>query len=200
MATPLNLKELEQKAFTSYHNDGLIDIAIGIGMAGFGILITSDFAAIGGILGVMMFSVWAAAKKYITVPRLGYADFGTSRKRSMAKAFTLTMVLGIAVFVLFSVFNVMPSNIADLLRRYYMAFFGLVWAGLLLFFAYVANLNRLALYAAATAIAFTTGSFLQLEPPVYIVPLGLLVAFNGLVVLMRFIRENPIADEEQLDV
>ncbi len=76
----ISLKELEKKAFTSYHQDGLLDIFLGIGIIVFGLGMATDQFYFGSIMPAILFPLWAAAKKAITIPRIGLVNFSPERK------------------------------------------------------------------------------------------------------------------------
>ena len=79
MVSNIDLKEIEKKAFTSYHQDGLIEIFVGIVFILYGSVLLADKA---GLIGLC----WLPAalivpfKKKVTVPRMGYVTFHSSRK------------------------------------------------------------------------------------------------------------------------
>jgi hypothetical protein len=66
----------------SYHQDGLIDIFVGIYVLLFGsgilLLTVTDFSTwfvVPAIFPAIMIPVWISAKKRITMPRIGYVNF-----------------------------------------------------------------------------------------------------------------------------
>ena len=48
MPVDTDLKRIQRKVYLSYFKDGLWDILLGVFFAGWGIMVTSDFGAIGG--------------------------------------------------------------------------------------------------------------------------------------------------------
>lgn len=89
MAQNIDLKELEKKAWTSYFQDGLLDIAIGTIMLA--AVLSSTLDAIGisdevriaiyiPLMVVVPSIIVIFGKRHITVPRLGVAKFGPHRK------------------------------------------------------------------------------------------------------------------------
>ncbi len=42
MNKKINLKEIERKAYTSYHQDGLVDVSIAFVILAFGLMIIAD--------------------------------------------------------------------------------------------------------------------------------------------------------------
>ena len=93
MSEKLNLKELERKAWRSFFDDGLWDIYLGLLLALLGVsafldrLELTEAVVMGiyiGLLIVVMLGMWAA-KRFITVPRLGRVKFGAERQKRRKK-------------------------------------------------------------------------------------------------------------------
>ena len=105
------LREIEKKAYMSYHQDGLLDIFVGLYALAFGLGMIADktlefgFGTImPAILIAIVLPIWIEAKRKITMPRIGFVKFGT---RGSNKLFALLLglaVAGLGVFMLFSVF------------------------------------------------------------------------------------------------
>ena len=82
----LNLRELEKKAFKSYHEDGLFELFIGILMLVRTLGNVLDNDALRTAITVPLMVViaplsYVLGKKYITAPRMGYVKYGKNRMR-----------------------------------------------------------------------------------------------------------------------
>ena len=104
-----NLKEIERKAYMSYHQDGLLDIFAGLYILGFGLGILMqiiwDFSfgiIIPAILITTVLPIWVAAKRKITMPRIGFVNFGTRGANKLTAVFIGTMVAGLFAFFAFT--------------------------------------------------------------------------------------------------
>ena len=104
-----NLKEVEKKTYKSYHQDGLLDIFIGIYILLFGIGIllstTGDFNSwflLPGIFPALMVPIWMSAKKRITITRIGYVKIGNKGSNKIMAIFIGLTVAGLAMFMLIS--------------------------------------------------------------------------------------------------
>ena len=99
-----NLKEIERKAYMSYHQDGLLDIFAGLYVLGFGLGIFVDLILDFGMGMILMPAVfvslalplWIAAKRRITMPRIGFVNFGIRGANKLTAIFIGTMVAGFA--------------------------------------------------------------------------------------------------------
>jgi len=108
MTEKMNLKEIEKKAWTSYFQDGLWDIYLGLLFFNMGINDLfeqfGEFRPISGIIivfGGMMFLI--LGKKYITVPRLGLVKFGQKRQINAIKLSILILIAVVTTAILFFV-------------------------------------------------------------------------------------------------
>jgi len=93
----------------SYHQDGLLDIFAGLYILGFGlgiamqILWEFNFGIImPSILLVTVLPLWFEAKRKVTVPRIGYVNFGTRGANKLTAVFIGTMVAGLGAFFAFT--------------------------------------------------------------------------------------------------
>ena len=99
MNTPLNLKELERKAFRSFYQDGFWDLFFGLMMLAMytftlfdnmenkSLRIPALLFLEGGAVFVLIYG-----KKQITAPRLGSVTFGKKRKKRLAYVFLANLL------------------------------------------------------------------------------------------------------------
>ena len=88
MSERIDLKGLERRAWTSYLQDGLLDIYLGLLLVVLSIpeLLSGVFAsgvtqyAAYATLMLLAFVIYWAAKRYVAIPRMGRARFGPVRK------------------------------------------------------------------------------------------------------------------------
>jgi hypothetical protein len=209
----LNLKELERKAWRSSFQDGILDITLGLVLFSMALsaLLELRFEAgdrllhyaiyFGFILATLAFQ-WAA-KRYITVPRIGQVKFGSGRqvrKKKTIQVLIASVVLGLALMVslpalqgkfsailipsiIFPIIFVLNVLIVFGLMAYYMDFPRLYLIALL--FALPFPLNELARGYGRPDLTFYA----------FAVP-ALVVIGIGVVYLIRFIRENPVIETD----
>jgi hypothetical protein len=192
--TNIDLKELERKAFTSYHEDGIIDIFAGGWVLFFGIIsICTDKPWFAGMFPVYGLPLFAAAKKKITVPRIGYVKFSEQRR-------SLMLIVYLWIAAMFTVFGILfytgnsPSWMYALFLDYPKLVFGSV-VGLLFFVcALVTRIFRFYAYAALILVmsvsGYVVGPHIRYE---YIpVVLGVLILSVGVLLLIQFIQHYPV--------
>jgi hypothetical protein len=195
------LREIEKKAYMSYHQDGLLDIFVGLYAIAFGLGMIADkilefgFGAImPAILIAIVLPIWIEAKRKITMPRIGFVKFGA---RGSNKLFALLLglaVAGLGVFMLFGVF-LATGQIGrpwwiEILFQY-----GMIWIGL-----GSAVIGRLYGYGLLTFALFASGHFLSVPFEYLLLAIGSVIIASGAALLVQFIRRYPLPKGAQDDV
>ena len=204
------LREIEKKTYMSYHQDGLIDIIIGLYALTFGLGIIADqlldinFAVIiPGIMVAIMLPIWIAAKRKITMPRIGYVNIGTKGSNKLFALFTGLLVAGLGFFFLFTMMtlqNGRPEWIETILFQYGMIWIGLGAAVIGSLFAYTMGLKRLYGYGLLTLALFATGYFLNFPFQYLLLLIGSIIIASGVALLIQFIQRYPLKKGASEDV
>jgi hypothetical protein len=207
----INLKELERKAWTSYFQDGLWDIYLGLlllAMAVSALLSDVGFSeSLGmtvliGLQGLAVLVLWVG-KKLITVPRMGRVRFGPKRK---AKLSWVRVILFISVLVGAGVFvaaSAMRGNRPGWLNAAFFAPAAWVVNAIVVFSlgAYFLDFSRLYLIGVMYALPVPLDILLDelagidLSFIAFGVP-AMVILIIGLVVFTRFLRDYPLLPEE----
>ena len=195
MCTQLDMKEIERQAYMSYHEDGLIDIAIGIVFAAWGILLAVSLPALIGLLGLVAIGIWYAGKRFLTIPRTGILKPSQKMQSRLNNLAVFMLVLGLAALV-----GVLLSILSrsDLLADHSLGLVGLLVAVGISIGAFVLNANRLYAYALLLFAAFAGGEILNANVSAFdafilsVILAGTLIMLSGLVVLIRFLRRYPL--------
>jgi hypothetical protein len=195
------LRGIEKKAYMSYHQDGLLDIVIGLYAVAFGLGIVAgkildfSFAAImPGILIAIVLPIWIQAKRKITMPRIGFVKFGTRGSNKLFAIFLGLMVLGLGVFFVFTLAtfqNGRPVWI-ETVFQYGMIVIGLGSAVIASLFAYTMGLKRLHGYGLLTFALFASGHFLSVPFEYLLLVIGSVIIASGAALLVRFVRKYPL--------
>jgi hypothetical protein len=206
-----SLREIEKKTYMSYHQDGLLDIFIGIYVLLFGIGISlmtlTDFSMwfiIPAIFPAIMIPIWISAKKRITMPRIGYVNFGVRGVNKMMAIFIGLMVAGLGVFMVFGLGTSMGEGWALTLRDFFisnsMLIIGIGAAAVSSLFAYTMGLKRLYGYALLTFVLFFTAHFITIPFEYFLLTIGFVIIISGFVLLMQFIRKYPLPQGDKINV
>ena len=203
MVTQLDLKQIERKAFRSTYEDGLWDIYYGLIVVCMSIFIyrpETGYSPMNIFLSTLMitlsYALFWAAKKYITVPRMGQVRFGPERKQ---KAKRLAIILG--VFVLFQVVLVGLTALGWLNNTLTKFDAGLLVVALIgssivgtsmIVVAYYSDFPRG--YYIAIMMALAVFLMIYTNQPIYAILIGTLIIIPGVVLLVRFLKKYPRPD------
>jgi hypothetical protein len=192
-------KKLSRKAYISYHQDGLIDILIGLGILGFGLMIlTGNFVF--NMLAWMPILFYVPLKNRITVPRFGYVQF-TSERTKRTRILIAVMVgmlffsFGLGLYV-FALFDQMPPLLELAMAGDGMLLIGGLFAVAMLVAGLITRLDRLIIYAILTLLILPGGLLLGVEPELRVVFLGASILLIGVILLLRFLRAYPLQKDE----
>jgi len=207
MTTNTDLKQLERKAWTSFFQDGLLDIFMGLVLVavGFpamlpGIFITGlsqDVA--GAVLMVLAFLPYWGGKRFITVPRTGRAEFSRARKSRQTKAAVIYAISAVAAAIVFLVTMLgLSSSPPTWVQRLGVDGFLALGIGGFVFLivglsSYFTDYTRGYVIAALYALAF--GGKVLLHNPITFVVAGMMAVLMGLLVFVRFLRTHPKPSE-----
>ncbi len=196
MSQEQDFKKLQQRTYQSYQQDGLIDIIIGLSFIGFGLNMAFDNTAF-IILAWLPIILYVPLKNRVTVPRIGYVKFTASNKILVGAVLAGLLVLLLGVFIFFIAGpDQIPAPFNAWLKRYHMLMLGSIAA---LFFAgaaLITGITRLYAYAILIVAIFAVGTWLKIEPAIYVITTGLLIELAGIWMLVRFLRKYSLASEE----
>ena len=205
-----SLREVEKKTYMSYHQDGLLDIFVGVYVLLFGLgillLTVTDFSTwfvIPAIFPAIMVPIWISAKKRITMPRIGYVKFGTRGANKLMAIFIGLMVAGLGVFMAFTFASESQAwalTLRNLIISNGMIIIGISAAAISSLFAYTMGLKRLYAYGILTLVLFLAGHFTTIPFGYFLLTIGLVVIINGFVLLTQFTRKHPLLQGDEANV
>jgi hypothetical protein len=200
MSQSIDFKKLEQKAFLAYHQDGLVDLIIGMIILCLGVSEAIDSSSL-NIIAILLVISYLPLKRLITIPRLGYVKFNIQRggvntqlAGVVSMVFLLLALLGILGLVLFDRSLSSPFLIrirsSPLLLYAILGFIGFGLAGIII------GLHRLLIYALLSLVMMIGGHLLNLPLSVALLLLGGVIFVVGAVLLIIFLRRYPIIESE----
>ena len=201
MSQSADFRKLEQKAYLSYHQDGLIDLIIGSIVLCIAISEATD-SSIWNLIALLLIFAYMPLKRRITFPRLGYVKFNFKRggvnMRLAGVVATVVLVISlvsILVLMLSGISSSSPLILAirqsPLLVYALLGFIGFGLAGLVL------RLPRLFLYALLSLVMMISGHLLNLPLWFPFLLLGGTILVIGAVLLIGFLRRYPIVEEDK---
>jgi hypothetical protein len=199
MTQHIGSREREGQAYLSYHQDGLLDLLVGLGLLLSGIYLLADLdVPLGAVWVVLWLPIWLAAKKSITARRCRDLQISDERDAGLMRA----ALFGVSVLVLLvgAVLVLLWGRNSGLISEGFISALGqnAMWAlGLLaaLVFsvaAWLSGLKRLYAYGLLTAVAFVGGYLLGARFALAMTAVATVVAAWGAVLLIRFVRTHPI--------
>ena len=193
------LKKLSRKAYLSYHQDGLIDILIGLGVLGFGLMMLFDNQVF-NMMAWLPIIFYMPLKNRITVPRFGYVQFAPERVKR--QRLLVGLLVGILLFILllgvyvFAVGSDLPPLLNTLRAGDGMLLIGGLFALMLVLAGLATGLGRLYIYAFLTLLIMPGGALLAIGAPYRMIFLGVLILSVGIILLVRFLRAYPLPKDE----
>ena len=199
MSQSADFRKLEQKAYLSYHQDGLIDLIIGSIVLCIAISEVTD-SSIWNLIALLLIFAYMPLKRRITFPRLGYVKFNVKRG-GVNMRLAGVVAIGVLVISLVSILVLLLSGKSSssplilamrqspLILYAFLGFIGVGLAGLVL------RLPRLFLYALLSLAMMISGHLLNLPLWLPFLLLGGTILAIGAVLLIGFLRRYPIAEE-----
>ena len=190
--------ESEQRAYMSYHEDGLLDLLLGLAILLGGLNMLLDWEiSLGALWVVVWLPLWLAAKRWITARRMPVVAVSEEQYAGMMRAAVFVVVaLILAVFAGMVVLwgqstGNMPAWFFEGLREYLIVVLGLFGVLVIAVAGWLSGLNRLYAYAAMTAVAFVGGYLLKAPMALAVTMTGAVITLWGGVMLARFVRKYP---------
>ena len=197
-----SLREIEKKAYMSYHQDGLLDIFVGVYILGFGLGIWADiivgFFGFGSIMPAILIAtilpIWIQAKRKITMPRIGFVKFGPRGTHRLMGVLIGLAIMGLGFFmaVTFTSTQGGPPLWLETILQYGMIVIGLLSLAICSLFGYSMGLRRLYAYGLLTLILFVSGHFIGIFFGYILLILGTTVMAAGFALLISFVRKYPL--------
>jgi hypothetical protein len=183
----------------SYHEDGLLDLLIGLAVLPAGVYALVDLdIPLGALWLVLWLPVWLSAKKSITARRAPGVEVSQRQYVGMMRA--AVFVVTALVLLVFAVLVVLwgrnagflTEGLLAALAQYLMVGLGLSGALILSVAAWLSGLARLYAYAVLTALAFVGGYLIGASFALALTVVAAVVSVWGAVLLVRFVKTHPI--------
>jgi len=196
----IDLKDIERRAYISYHGDGLADILVGICLFIVSLYAYVEMVWLAGSMVGIMAPMYMAMKKKYTFPRLGQVTFSKSRKGRSKNTYLFLIGMNIVFllvgFLFWSAFSgdTQPQWMHLMIDNYAIVF-GLFGAALWAVVGFITELTRFNRYAAATLVVFGSASFLPTPFIAHILLLSAIITVSGYLQFQNFNRKYPLFEE-----
>lgn len=190
-ATTGEMKEVEKRAYLSWHRDGLADTGIGLLVLIFGIGMKTDTTWLAPIYGCLGYPLWLLLKQWITERRLGWVAFGAERKRREKRGWTIMLIMGCGIFVLATgayllVRGASGGGLPGILL------ISLIFVVLTSGLGIILQLIRLQVYSGIILLFGVAGNLLEWKPETGVILPGAIIVIAGLILLVTFVRKYPL--------
>ena len=188
------LQDIERKAFMSYHGDGLLDICIGSALLVlvFFIWLLPEFwfFVIGGLITWVF--LYSGAKKSITVPRFGYVEFSSVRRRRLQSI----VLAGVVLLVVFNILGVLamiypPLGVFIFESAFTILIMGIIGLFILALIGAMLDLRRFYNYGVVFLGASIFTFFIPLILLLPLIVVSIVILVYGVVLLFQFLQKYP---------
>ncbi|MEZ6029533.1 MAG: hypothetical protein R3C46_07250 [Hyphomonadaceae bacterium] len=191
---------LENALYRNSFDDGWLDLVVGAGLVGAGLLWLSGGIVWTAPLPAVLIPLWIAGRNSLIAPRMAEARFRPTREAMNRRMFGGWLLAGVGALAIAAIVFAMARGsdwmrVADA-RSWAVAIPNvLIGAGLLA--GLVLGAKRFALYA-AIAIAIGAGGAIAGtdEPGALIAAAGAVVLLVGVVMMVRFMRDHPLNGDD----
>lgn len=199
MTEKINLTEYKRQIYLFYSEDGLADLAVGLTICGWGILLLADLPVFVGMLGIAAFLVWYFGKQTLVIPRVGSIEPGQEIQKRFLGFFLNLLLLGLGTLVFVVVgraSGVSWNTSLSLVMLGMVLALGISGLGLML------KANRFYYYGLLVFLAMAVGEWLRptvtaVDPFLAaVISAGALILAAGGIVLARFLRKYPVLEME----
>ena len=191
------LGAIENRVYRAYWNDGLLDVFAAIGVLLIGIAWTLDFVVGGAITPALLLPLWGPFRQRFIEPRLGMVEFSEKRERTNRSRLLLVILLGIGAFALAVSLHALRDRLAlDPDVALIAGLPALLLAIPAAITAMLVSTGRFLVYAALLVVAGGIGAMSGWEPGPILVSAAVPILLIAGAVLVRFIRNNPVANED----
>jgi hypothetical protein len=194
MQNDINLKKIEDKAYKTYQQDGLWDIALGFFFLSFGISILTEIAWALAICIPALAAAYANFRKSLIGRRLGYAKFGPERQAQEKTGriiFLIAMFVSLFAGVLVSFAYSNSSPLALFIRKLELLPFGAVLTMVVIAGGSILQMRRFIVYGILIMVVFLASFFVNSDPAACFLLLGIIFLLSGVTILIRFLRRYP---------
>lgn len=196
MSSDIPYSALERKTVVAYHQDGLLDVIIGLGLVLLGMGLEAGSFGLALLAGVPILG-YGTLKERITLPRLGYARFSARRSGPWAvlvpaAVALLAVLVSGGVTLLFA--ERIPPSAGPWLGRTPVLALGLVGAIIFGGAARLSGIGRLNAYALVALVLICGGGLLGLSAGALVATLGAAIILVGIRLLVRFTRRYEVVE------
>jgi hypothetical protein len=200
LSDKIDLKAIERKTYTSYHEDGIVDLFIGLIVLTSTLYIYAEMFWLVGSFVAIYTPMYMSIKQKVTFPRLGQVTFSKKRTGKSRRSYTFLIAINVValffgIFFWWSFSGGVPPSWFPVFVEYFPIIIGALGAGIMAVIAKIMEIARFNNYAVATLVVIGSAQFIPIPFIVHIAVLGLIICASGYLQLERFKRKYPLVGE-----
>ena len=193
------MQALESQTYRASYSDGIIDLLVGASLLWIGIawIFLPDIAGLAGVFPAVLVTPFLAWRKKFLGDRAGYVRWSGARRGwerrgllGMLAAGVGTFLLGLGVFIA----TTRGDGETDVARAIMPGLIAFLLSLMALGLGVLMQARRMFVYAAVLAAGGVVTAWADANPGWPLLPSGALVLVTGLVMLVQFVRDNPVVD------
>jgi hypothetical protein len=189
-------KKLRQKLLMIYHEDGILDLVVGISILMLAGVMRFNFVALIGLIGIPLI-FYIPLKDRVTIPRIGFIQFEaekTTRRRLIS-----LLLIGLAAFIVLALLgpiqNWLSSSFTEIVRNNDVLIFAVILAGILFACGQILNNSRFRIYAPLSLALVIAAYLIGFRVWIPVLSVGLTMNALGLAKLINFLNKYPVNEK-----
>ena len=190
-------KTLRQKILMIYHDDGILDLVVGITILMLAAVMAFETPTLIGLIGIPLI-LYIPVKEQISIPRIGLIRFeaeNSSRKRMVFLLLSGIVTFAVFVFLAFLIRNGTSSSLVEMIANNEVLIFAFILSGTLIAVSRALNNTRFQLYSILSLVLVLGGYFIGIRIWLPVTLTGLSMEILGILKLISFLRSYPTAEE-----
>jgi hypothetical protein len=187
-----NLGAIERRVYSTYWNDGLLDLLASVGVLAIGFFWMRDWAVAAAIIPAWLVPLWTPLRRRLVEPRIGMLEFADDRERLNKRHLRLVVYFGIACLILGLEMYFLRDRFGPGPSVTFIA--GLpafLLAVLALITAFLVSNARFIIYSGTLVCAGVYGALNDWRPGQILALAGIIMLSVSIVVFTKFLHDNP---------
>ena len=189
--------KLRQKLLMIYHEDGILDLIVGVSVLMLAGVMGFDLPSLIGLIGIPL-ALYIPFKDSLTIPRIGFIQF--EAKKNTRRRLISLLLIGLAAFVVLaflgSINNWVSSSFTEIVRNNDVLIFAVILAGILFAGGEILNNSRFRIYSILSLALALAAYFIGFRVWIAVLVAGLTMEALGLSKLINFLKKYPVKENE----
>lgn len=185
-------KSLRQKLLMIYHDDGILDIVVGVSILILAGVMGYDIPALIGLIGIPL-TLYIPIKDSVSVPRIGFIKF--EAEKATRNRLIILLLFGLIVLLILAflgpIQNWLSAPFATMVRNNDILIFAGIMAGILFIGGQILKNSRFWIYSLLSLALVTVAYFFGFRVWIPVLVVGIAMEAVGLTKLINFLKKYP---------